>query len=80
MSILAPDTVLARLMLPIGAIGLALLTEDQRWGLVNSFDLPTWAALPLGILLLDLAIYLQHMRCQPYGDCTACITQTLSSM
>ena len=55
------DTVLVRLMFPIGAVALALLAEARGWGLFNAFDVSTWAAIPLGIVLLDLAIYLQHV-------------------
>jgi sterol desaturase/sphingolipid hydroxylase (fatty acid hydroxylase superfamily) len=54
------DTVLVRLMFPIGAVALALLGEARGWGLFNAFDVSAWVAVPLGIVLLDLAIYLQH--------------------
>jgi sterol desaturase/sphingolipid hydroxylase (fatty acid hydroxylase superfamily) len=54
------DTVLVRLMFPIGAVALALLGEARGWGLFNTFDVSAWVAVPLGIVLLDLAIYLQH--------------------
>jgi sterol desaturase/sphingolipid hydroxylase (fatty acid hydroxylase superfamily) len=55
------DTVLVRLMFPIGAVALALLGEARGWGLLNAFDVSAWVAVPLGIVLLDLAIYLQHV-------------------
>jgi sterol desaturase/sphingolipid hydroxylase (fatty acid hydroxylase superfamily) len=55
------DTVLVRLLFPVGAVGLALLAEIRGWGLLNGFDVPAWAAIPLGVILLDLAIYLQHV-------------------
>ena len=55
------DTVLVRLMFPIGAVALALLGEARGWGLLNAFDVSVWVAVPLGIVLLDLAIYLQHV-------------------
>jgi sterol desaturase/sphingolipid hydroxylase (fatty acid hydroxylase superfamily) len=55
------DTVLVRLLFPIGAVGLAMLAESRGWGLLNAFDIPAWAAIPVGVILLDLAIYLQHV-------------------
>jgi sterol desaturase/sphingolipid hydroxylase (fatty acid hydroxylase superfamily) len=55
------DTVLVRLLFPIGAVGLAMLAESRGWGLFNVFDIPAWAAIPVGVILLDLAIYLQHV-------------------
>ena len=55
------DTILVRLLFPIGAVALALLAEARGWGLFNALSLPVWAAIPLGIILLDLAIYLQHV-------------------
>jgi sterol desaturase/sphingolipid hydroxylase (fatty acid hydroxylase superfamily) len=55
------DTVLVRLVFPIGAVGLALLAESRGWGLFNAFDIPAWAAIPASVILLDMAIYLQHV-------------------
>ncbi|OYW62526.1 MAG: sterol desaturase [Rhodobacterales bacterium 32-66-7] len=55
------DTVILRLTFPILAVGLALMAEARGWGLFNALDLPLWLAVLLSILLLDLAIYLQHV-------------------
>ena len=56
------DTVLVRLLFPDRPpSALALLAEARGWGLFNAFGLPAWAAIPLGVILLDLAIYLQHV-------------------
>ena len=55
------DTLLVRLAFPVTAVGLALLAEARGWGLLNVFAVPAWAAVPLGVVLLDLAIYLQHV-------------------
>ena len=43
------------------AVGLALLVEARRWGLFHAFGVPAWVAIPLAVILLDLAIYLQHV-------------------
>lgn len=55
------DTILVRLTYPIVAVGLALMAQDQGWGLFNIFEAPTWVAVLVSIVLLDLAIYLQHV-------------------
>src|SRR5215469_6057296 len=50
-----------RILLPSGAIGLALLTEQRRWGLVNNLPIQPWGALLISVVALDLAVYLQHV-------------------
>jgi sterol desaturase/sphingolipid hydroxylase (fatty acid hydroxylase superfamily) len=49
-----------RLIAPAGAVGFAILAEAHGWGLFNVLAWPTWAELLLALLVLDLAIYLQH--------------------
>ena len=56
----ALDTVATRIVAPVGAVGFALLAQTRGWGLFNVIALPTWLELVLAVLLLDLAIYLQH--------------------
>ena len=55
------DTVLVRLVFPTTAIGLALVAEARGWGLFYALGLPTWVTVPLAVMALDLAIYLQHV-------------------
>lgn len=61
LALVVVDTVLLRLTFPILAVGLALMAQASGWGLFNALDLPLWLAILLSILLLDLAIYLQHV-------------------
>ena len=61
LGIVALDTLLVRLAFPITAVGLALLVEARGWGLLNAFSVPGWIAIPLAVILLDLAIYSQHV-------------------
>lgn len=49
------------LLLPLLAIGAALDAKAQGWGLLNRLDWPGWVELPLAVLILDLAIWLQHL-------------------
>jgi sterol desaturase/sphingolipid hydroxylase (fatty acid hydroxylase superfamily) len=55
------DTILVRLVFPTTAVGLALLAEARGWGLFHALGLPMWASVPLAVIALDLAIYLQHV-------------------
>lgn len=55
------DTVILRLSFPILAVGLAVMAEDRGWGLLNTLDLPVGIAIIVAMLVLDLAIYLQHV-------------------
>jgi sterol desaturase/sphingolipid hydroxylase (fatty acid hydroxylase superfamily) len=54
------DTVLARIVAPIGAVGFALLAQSRGWGLFNVIVWPNWLELLVALLVLDLAIYFQH--------------------
>lgn len=55
------DTLLVRLVFPAAAVGVALLAETRGWGLFNAFEVPYLVAAVAAVVLLDLAIYLQHV-------------------
>ena len=55
------DTALVRLVFPVLAVGVAIQAQAGGWGLFNTLDWPGWLELVLAFLLLDLAIYLQHV-------------------
>jgi len=59
--LLLVDVVVLRIAAPGAAIAVALAGEAHGWGLVNAVGLPGWAAVPLAVVLLDLAIYFQHV-------------------
>ena len=61
LAIVALNTLLLRLVFPAAAVGLALIGEQRDWGLLNNLGAPTWVAIALSVLLLDLAIYGQHV-------------------
>jgi len=61
LGIVVLDTVLVRLAFPLVAVGFALLAEERGWGLFNVLEVPAWAAILASVLVLDLAIYLQHV-------------------
>ncbi|MBL8819391.1 MAG: sterol desaturase family protein [Planctomyces sp.] len=52
---------LSRILIPITAVGAALISEKQGWGLLHQVAWPPWGELTLAVLILDLAIYWQHV-------------------
>lgn len=64
LGILAVDIVAARLLLPITAVGAALIAAENGWGLfawLAAWGLPDWAVFVLSLIALDLTIYTQHV-------------------
>ncbi len=55
------DTVVVRILLPTSAVTVALAVDAQGWGLLQLVTLPLWVAALLSVVLLDLAIYAQHV-------------------
>ena len=55
------NQIAVRALIPASAMVLAGYAAEQQWGLLNQFQLPFWATVPLAVLALDLAIYLQHV-------------------
>lgn len=54
-------TLAVRLAFPAAAVGFALLAEARSAGLLRMMTLPPVIAILLGVVLLDLAIFLQHV-------------------
>ncbi len=50
-----------RLFFPLLAFDLAFLARQSGWGVLNSVHIPYWPSVIIGILALDLVIYLQHV-------------------
>ena len=55
------DAGVARFLSPILPVGLALLAASRGWGALNHLSVPFWPSVLIGVLLLDLVIYLQHV-------------------
>jgi len=60
LGIVVLDVLMLRLLLPAGAVGVALWAEQAGFGLLHAAGLTGWAAIVLAVLLLDLVIYTQH--------------------
>jgi sterol desaturase/sphingolipid hydroxylase (fatty acid hydroxylase superfamily) len=61
LGIVAVNTLLVRILFPTTAVGLALLAEARGFGLFNVIALPAWIGVVASVIILDLAIYLQHV-------------------
>lgn len=61
LGLVALNSIAVRVVFSIGAVGLALMTEERQWGLFNNLSLPAWLAVVLAVIALDLVIYLQHV-------------------
>jgi sterol desaturase/sphingolipid hydroxylase (fatty acid hydroxylase superfamily) len=55
------DSFVARLVLPVAAVGVAYIVAERGWGLLNYFELPQVATFVVSMLVLDLSIYFQHV-------------------
>jgi len=55
------NSVLVRLVFPAAAVGAAVLSEQQRWGLFNILIVPKLIAGVVAVIILDLTIYTQHV-------------------
>jgi sterol desaturase/sphingolipid hydroxylase (fatty acid hydroxylase superfamily) len=55
------NPLLVRLLFPVLAVNMAVKAQQRGWGLLNHFDLPYWLDIVVGIMVLDLVIYLQHV-------------------
>jgi sterol desaturase/sphingolipid hydroxylase (fatty acid hydroxylase superfamily) len=61
LGVVAVDTLLVRVLFPTTAVGLALVAETRGFGLFNAVALPAWIGVLASVVVLDFAIYLQHV-------------------
>src|SRR5262245_11916771 len=54
LAIVALNAALVRVLFPAGAVGLALIAEKRRWGLLNNWPVARQAAVVTSVVLLDL--------------------------
>jgi len=57
----ALNTALVWLLIPLVPVALAVIAESRGWGLLNLVELPFWLEVLLAVIVLDFAIYLQHV-------------------
>jgi len=61
LGIVSLNSALVRVLLPITAAGFAVLAASRGWGVFNNFAAPIWFAVLASVVILDFAIYLQHV-------------------
>lgn len=55
------NAAMMRVVIPSGAVGMALYAQARGWGLFNVLATPTWIATVASVVILDLTIYCQHV-------------------
>ncbi|WP_169546264.1 sterol desaturase family protein [Sneathiella aquimaris] len=55
------NSLLLRLVFPILAVSMALIAQENGWGLLNMVSLPLWLSVIIAIIVQDLVIYGQHV-------------------
>lgn len=55
------DGLILRLLFPVLAMGLAFWFNQKGWGLFAVVSLPAWLEITAAVILLDFAIYVQHV-------------------
>jgi sterol desaturase/sphingolipid hydroxylase (fatty acid hydroxylase superfamily) len=61
LALVALNSVLVRIVLPLTAIGAAALATENGWGLLNHWTVPAPIRFVIAVAALDFAIYLQHV-------------------
>ena len=61
LGIVVINTAMLRFLLPVLAVGSALWATENNWGWLNQMPWPQWVEILIAFLLLDMAIYLQHV-------------------
>ena len=59
-SLTALGAIFVRFGAPIAAVALATLVQVEGWGLLNLVAVPSWVSIVLGLLAIDLGMYVQH--------------------
>ncbi len=60
LGIVVLNSVVLRLLFPLAASSVALIAQQREWGVLNQLSLGSGAEWLIAIVVLDLAIYLQH--------------------
>ena len=61
LALFAIDTVAVRVLVPLLLVGMAAWAGERGWGLFNALLLPWWVEFVAAIVLLDLALWVQHL-------------------
>ena len=61
LSLVVLNTLILRLVFPAAAVGVAVVSQANGWGLLNLLDWPLVYKVILSVVLLDFIIWLQHV-------------------
>ncbi len=61
LGIVAVNTVLARIVFPLAPVAVAIVAAERGWGVFNVIDVSPGLAIVAAVVILDFAIYLQHV-------------------
>ncbi len=61
LGIVAVNTILARVVFPLAPVAVAVVAVERDWGLFQLWEAPYWLAVAACVVILDFAIYLQHV-------------------
>ena len=61
------NTVVLRLLFPLAASGVAIIAQRHSFGIFNLWHFSSWWIVLASVILLDLAIYLQHVLFHKVG-------------
>lgn len=61
LGIVVINTLTVRMVFPTAAVGIAALSAEQGWGLLNHFAVPFWLAVTLAVVAMDFVVWLQHV-------------------
>lgn len=59
--IIIANPLILHLVFPLLALDMAAITTERGWGLLALFAWPYWLKTIVGIMILDLVVYLQHV-------------------
>ena len=55
------NSFILRVLFPAAAVGVAVMADENQWGLFNRIDVPVWFAVLASVVIMDFIIYLQHV-------------------
>ena len=61
LGIVALNTLVLRAVLPMAPVAVAGHAAERGWGVLNLMEMPVWLAVVVAFVVLDFAIYLQHV-------------------
>ena len=61
LSLIVIDTLALRIVMPMLAVGMAVVADQKGWGLLNLVGLPVWLEFIIALIIFDMLIYAQHV-------------------